>query len=82
MPTGICASAAVAPSYLAELDRLADDERMAAMLDLPRLRAALENWPDQTETRPAEILSAPEFAVPRGLLTARFIKYVEGRNQP
>jgi asparagine synthase (glutamine-hydrolysing) len=65
--------------FIAELDRLADDERIASMLDLPRLKAALEDWPDQTETDPQKYFSR-ELAVPRGLLTARFIKYVEGRN--
>jgi len=67
--------------YLAEIERLESDQRMAAMLDLPRMRAALENLPDQTELDPQKYFSA-EFAVPRGLLTARFVKYVEGRNQP
>lgn len=65
--------------FLAELDRLSNDERMAAMLDLPRLRAALEDWPEETETD-AQQYYVREFAVPRGLLTARFINYVEGRN--
>jgi asparagine synthase (glutamine-hydrolysing) len=65
--------------FLAELARLETDERFAAMLDLPRLRAALEEWPDVTETDPQKY-AAREFAVPRGLLTARFINYVEGRN--
>ncbi|MCL6697381.1 asparagine synthase-related protein [Sphingomonas sp. NSE70-1] len=65
---------------VAELDRLAKDERMAEMLDLPRLRAALEDWPEDTETDPQQFF-AREFAVPRGLLTARFIDYVEGRNE-
>jgi len=66
--------------YLSEIDRLAGDERMAAMLDLPRLKAALENLPDQTELDPQKYFGA-EFAVPRGLLTARFVNYVEGRNE-
>ena len=66
--------------YLAEIDRLANDQRIAAMLDLPRMRAALENLPDQTELDPQKYFGA-EFAVPRGLLTARFINYVEGRNE-
>ena len=66
--------------YLAELDRLASDERFTAMLDVPRLKAVLEDWPEQTETDPNRY--APrQFAVPRALLTARFINYVEGRNQ-
>ena len=66
--------------YLAELARLETNERIAAMIDLPRLRAALEEWPDKTETDPQ--ISAPrQFAIPRALLTARFVNYVEGRNQ-
>jgi asparagine synthase (glutamine-hydrolysing) len=65
--------------YLAELDRLAGDERLASMLDVPRLRAALEDWPDHTVTDP-QMYFGREFAVPRALLTARFIQYVEGRN--
>jgi asparagine synthase (glutamine-hydrolysing) len=66
---------------LAEIDRLEQDERMIAMLDLPRLRAAIEDWPDQTEIDPQQFY-VREFAVPRGLLAARFINWVEGRNQP
>ncbi len=67
--------------FLRELDRLERDEKMAEMLDLPRLRAALEDWPEHTVTDRFQSLSR-EMAVPRGLLTARFINYVEGRNQP
>lgn len=66
--------------YLAELDRLESDDRIASMLDLPRMRAALENLPEQTELDPQKYFSA-EFAVPRGLLTARFVNYVDGRNE-
>lgn len=66
--------------YLAELDRLAGDERMASMIDLPRLREALENLPEETPLDPQDYFG-PEFAVPRGLLTARFVNYVEGRNE-
>jgi asparagine synthase (glutamine-hydrolysing) len=65
--------------FLAEIDRLEKDERLASMLDLPRLRSALEDWPEQTELDPQKSY-AQEFAVPRALLTARFINYVEGRN--
>lgn len=66
--------------FIAELDRLAENERCADMLDLPRLRAVLEDWPEQTETDPQKY--APrQFAVPRALLTGRFVNYVEGRNE-
>ena len=65
--------------FIAELDRIAKNDRLASMLDLPRLRAALEDWPDMTEIDRQEYV-AREMAVPRGLLTARFINYVEGGN--
>ena len=65
--------------FLAEIERLATDGRMASMLDLPRLREALETWPDRTETDPQKYYTR-EFAIPRGLLAARFVNYVEGRN--
>lgn len=64
---------------LSELERLERDEKIAGMLDLPRLRAALEDWPEQTEVDPQKYFTR-ECAVPRGLLTARFVRYVEGRN--
>lgn len=65
--------------FLAELDRLEQDERFASMFDFPRIRSALEQWPEQTETDLQKLYTA-EFAVPGALLTARFINYVEGRN--
>lgn len=66
--------------YLAEIDRLEQNERIAAMIDLPRMRAAMEDWPEKTEVDPQKF--APrEFAVPRALLSARFVNYIEGRNQ-
>lgn len=64
-----------------ELDQLGKDDRFARMLDIPRLRAALDDWPDETEVD-WQITHAPQMAVPSALLTARFIKFVEGRNEP
>jgi len=66
--------------FLAEFDRLEANERIAAIIDIPRLRAALEDWPEGTEIDPQRVYPR-EFAVPRGLLTARFINYIEGRNE-
>jgi asparagine synthase (glutamine-hydrolysing) len=66
---------------LAELDRLEGDARFARMIDIPRLRASLEDWPERTETD-FRRYSTREYAVPRAVLTARFVNYVEGRNQP
>lgn len=65
--------------FLAELNRLQNDERICRMLDFPRLRAALENWPKETEIDPQKSHGA-QVAVPTALLIARFIGYVEGRN--
>jgi asparagine synthase (glutamine-hydrolysing) len=45
------------------------------------LRAALEDWPAETEVEPQQFY-VREFAVPRAVLAARFINYVEGRNAP
>lgn len=66
--------------YLAEFDRLAANDRVARMIDLPRLRALIEDWPDRTDTDP-QVYAPRQFAVPRALLTARFVNYVEGRNE-
>jgi asparagine synthase (glutamine-hydrolysing) len=66
--------------FLAEFDRLAHNDRVARMIDLPRMRQLLEDWPDQTEIDPQK--SAPrQFTISRALLTARFVNYVEGRNE-
>jgi len=64
---------------LEELDRLGRDERMASMLDLPRLRAALEDWPEKNPIDRQQ--SGPrQHTLTRALLAARFIRYFEGRN--
>lgn len=66
--------------YLAELEALKKDEQIARVVDIGRIQNALEDWPERTDTRLSETLRR-QFAIPRALLTARFIKYVEGRNQ-
>lgn len=65
--------------YLAEMSKLEDDTNLSSMLDLPRLRAALETMGETTLSDDQEMFPV-EFAVPRALLTARFIRYIEGRN--
>jgi asparagine synthase (glutamine-hydrolysing) len=65
--------------FLAEFDRLDDDDIVGPMLDLPRLRAALEDWPAETEIDPLKAYGR-QLAVPAALVTARFIQFVEGRN--
>jgi asparagine synthase (glutamine-hydrolysing) len=66
--------------YLDELDRIARDPRLSAMVDVPRLRRALEAMPQITPTDRQTVLPL-EMAIPRGILAARFIRYAEGRNE-
>ena len=49
------------------------------MIDTERLIAALDDFPPQTSTDP-QVWMRVEMGVPRGLLTARFVNFVEGRN--
>lgn len=67
--------------YLAELQTIARDERLSAMIDAPRLAQALEQFPERTSTDRQELFPL-EFGVPRALLAARFVNFVERRNQP
>ncbi len=62
---------------ITEIDRLSDDEGIAAILNLGSLRAALVDWPESSLGQPAMRLN---LALTRGLTTARFIRFVEGRN--
>ncbi len=64
-----------------EIDRLAADPKMAAMLNLPRLRRALDEWPDVAPVDPTDPYSTIHMALSQGLTTARFIKFVEGDNK-
>lgn len=68
-----------ADDYREKLDRAADDPELAAMIDIPRLRAALDNLPETTPTDPQVYLPI-EFALVRGLLTARYVNHMRGRN--
>lgn len=69
------------PDLLAELDRLAKDPDMAARFDLPGLRRTLHDWSGGTPKDP--VLAAQlRLALPRALVTARFIRHVDGRNDP
>ncbi|MFM5918263.1 MAG: asparagine synthase-related protein [Novosphingobium sp.] len=62
----------------AELDRLEQFPELAEMLDFPRLKAALDDWPSETPI--GEDALPLQVAVTRGLTAARFINYVSGRN--
>jgi asparagine synthase (glutamine-hydrolysing) len=64
---------------LREVDALAKVPRLAAMFDLERVRAALEDWPESGAIPEAERM-AREVVAPRAIIMARFVNYVEGRN--
>jgi asparagine synthase (glutamine-hydrolysing) len=64
----------------AELERLANDPAMAARFDLPRLRAALDTWDGKRPGHGTPELNLLQAALPRALTTARFIRFIEGRN--
>lgn len=65
--------------YLEELDRIEADEELNAMIDVPRLRAALLALPEHTSTDRAAYFPVVA-GLMRGLLTARFVNYTKGRN--
>ena len=64
---------------LRELDALARVPRLAAMFDLDRVRAGLEDWPESGAI-PDEDRLVREVALPRAIIMARFVNYIEGRN--
>jgi asparagine synthase (glutamine-hydrolysing) len=68
-----------ADDYREELDRAAEDPELAEMIDLPRLRAALDALPDATPGD-AQVAMPIQFALVRGLLTARYVNHIRGRN--
>jgi asparagine synthase (glutamine-hydrolysing) len=68
-------------ALLEEIERFAQVPRLAAMLDLNRARAALEDWPQSGEVDESRRLAC-EIALPRAIMLGRFINYVEGRNLP
>jgi asparagine synthase (glutamine-hydrolysing) len=63
----------------AEIERIESDPAMARRFDSAGMKAALDDWPADTPLKGAR-LERLRLAIPRGLLTARFIRYVEGRN--
>ena len=62
-----------------ELDRMAADPDIAAMIDLPRLRKLLTEFPAE-DTSDLAIALPYLTAIPMGMSAARFIAYAKGRN--
>jgi asparagine synthase (glutamine-hydrolysing) len=63
-----------------EVDRLAQDPSMAHRLNLSSLKKSLDEWPSETPLN-TSLSMRLLLAVSRGLTTARFIHYIEGKNE-
>ena len=63
----------------AEFERIATHPTLGTMIDAGRMIAALDDFPPHTSTDP-QVWMQVEMGVPRALLTARFVNFVEGRN--
>ena len=66
----------------AEIERLEDVPSVAQRLDLDRMKAVIENWPEETPISTSDYpdYGLARFGVGRALAVARFINQVEGRN--
>jgi asparagine synthase (glutamine-hydrolysing) len=62
------------------LERVAADPRLNAMIDTERLIALLDDFPPRTSTAPKDWQQI-ELGVPFGLITSSFIDWAEGRNR-
>lgn len=63
------------PDLKAEVELIADDPTMARRFDVTALRAALAAWPERTPTDARQKIL--QLALPRALVTARFLRLVE-----
>jgi asparagine synthase (glutamine-hydrolysing) len=68
-------------AYRETLNRIASDDGMSAIFDVDRLRGYLDALPAEWDAPPEERFG-PQIGVPAAVLAARFVKYVEGSNQP
>jgi asparagine synthase (glutamine-hydrolysing) len=64
-------------TLIQEIDRLAQDSHISEMLNLADFRRRLVDWP---ETPRPEDVAPLALGVTRGITTARYIRFVEGRN--
>jgi asparagine synthase (glutamine-hydrolysing) len=67
-------------SLIDELDWLSHDPDVAGRLDLARLRKALSEMPAEENALDAAQTATLRLALSRGLTTARFIRFLNGRN--
>lgn len=64
---------------LAEMTRMEADPRLAAVFDFGRMKRDLAEW-DGTDTVAERHFARIHAGIGRGVSTARFVRYVEGRN--
>lgn len=67
-------------SFAAEIERLANTPLAAEMLDLPRLKQLIDNWPQDAAAAEAQRFAYAQM-LPRAIQTGRFIRWCEGGNQ-
>lgn len=67
-------------SFAAEIERLANIPLAAEMLDLPRLKKLIEDWPEDAAAAEARRFFYAQM-LPRAIQTGRFIRWCEGSNQ-
>jgi asparagine synthase (glutamine-hydrolysing) len=66
-------------SLLEEIKLMRGDARLAAIFDFDRMARNLAEW-DGTDTVAARYVYRINACIGRGISTARFVRYVEGRN--
>ena len=66
--------------FRAEFERMAQHPTLGPMIDTERMIQALDDFPAQTSTDPQVWLQV-ELGIPRALLTARFVDFVERTRQ-
>ena len=65
----------------AEAEALRDDPLTSGLLDIDRMLALLDDWPEHTPTA-LEITVPREVGLTRAFMAARFIRHLTGRNLP
>lgn len=69
------------PELREELVRASRDPDLADIIDFDRLLHTIDNWPDHG-TLEDETFEYCAMAIPRAVMTARYMRFVTGRNQP
>ncbi len=67
------------PQLRAELLAAADDPDVAGILDIPRMVALIDNWPDKQASGHEDALKFG-MAIPRAIMMVRYARFVSGRN--